>query len=522
MSESVEATLARIGEDQKRASADVARLLRYVATHLLDVGFRIEDVKLAFGQQAGELIAAFDVELGVRLDDYIAEAQLEVAVRLFAGSDLSATRISEVLGYYSPADLTNAVQRCFGIQPGKLRAVLRSAVISPQRLATVTPVSSPLPPIETARITRRLAESLWEFLARFSFPEQLVFLRQNALLGAEDLFELLSRRSREAQRRDRGSGVELAELALATIEGSAALLGERYIGHHALALVRLGNARRLAGDLKGANEAFQRVEGLWTVPEPDRDRHIEAEILSLEASLRLDERRFDQALVLLDRSLERARENGDVQLQVNLLLQRIAVNGYRDRPQATLPDLAEAEELLETQAKPDRIKLLGLYQDHTLVHLETDHAAEAKKYLSRARALCEELDHTPSRHQLQWIEGRLAKADGEEASAERLFGQAHAGFEGIGDRDAAALAALDLAILCQEQGRFSEVVELVAGSVIPVFEELRLAGEFEEGLKLLREAVAAQAVTLAVLCKARELLLRRQRDPAVRARHPEK
>ncbi|MCP4590957.1 MAG: hypothetical protein GY842_09440, partial [bacterium] len=81
-----------------------------------------------------------------------------------------------------------------------------------------------------------------------------------------------------------------------------------------------------------------------------------------------------------------------------------------------------------------------------------------------------------------------------------------------GDREAAALAALELAILCHQQGRFGEVVELVVNAVIPVLEELRLAGEVEDALKLLREAVAAEAVSLAVLRRAREVVRQIRRD----------
>jgi len=261
VSEAAEPTLVRIAEDEKRVSGEVGRLLRYLAAHLFDVGFGAEDVKLAFGPEADDLIATFAAELGIRLADYIAEAQIEVALRLLLRSDLSPTRISEHIGYYSPATFTNALQRYFGLQPGKLRVLLRSAV-APQRVAPATSPGSSLPRIERARVTRRLVEGLWEIIGRLSFPDGLAFLRGNAFFGAEDLLELLSRRSRELGRLHRGRGVELAELALATMEGSAPLLaassGAMHISKSRRAALPICGGNRASGGSDNGHEAQKR------------------------------------------------------------------------------------------------------------------------------------------------------------------------------------------------------------------------------------------------------------------------
>ncbi len=47
VNEATSLTLARIAQDEGRVSEEVAEILRHLATHLFDVGFRAEDVKLA-------------------------------------------------------------------------------------------------------------------------------------------------------------------------------------------------------------------------------------------------------------------------------------------------------------------------------------------------------------------------------------------------------------------------------------------------------------------------------------------
>jgi hypothetical protein len=87
-----------------------------------------------------------------------------------------------------------------------------------------------------------------------------------------------------------------------------------------------------------------------------------------------------------------------------------------------------------------------------------------------------------------------------------FFGKARAGFLDLGDRVTAALTATDLAILCHAQSRFQEVVALTVTDVIPVLAEARLDDETAVALRLLQEGAAAEAVTLAVLRKARAAL----------------
>ncbi len=543
------AVVHRIRRDRGRVSEELRGVFDHIEERFYDVDLNVDDM-VRKGVLDYRIRERFRKEMGLPIKHYLLRLKEELARWLLWKTRLEIRHIAELLGYSRAYNFTRDFQRWTGQYPEAFRATrrgltnVRASSRIRERMAAIrdricSRLGIELPPMGGQGLAAvasealfaycgepsgcpppgeshagEVAELIWQIVREESPGRRLRLLRHEVLFGGAELFELLSRQSREVGRCDRRRGLELAELALAAVEGSAALLGERYGDLHALALARLGNARRLAGDPEGADDAFERLEGMWSEPKGKLDRRVEAEIFGFKGALRLFERRFEEALDLLDRSIEIARELGDADLQATALLQRIAVNGYQDRPEATLPDLAEVQELLEAQANPDRLKLLWLLQNRILANLETGRPDEAKKVLAQAKALCEELDQTPSRHQLRWIEARLAQAGGDETSAELLFRQAFAGFDETGDREAAALAALELAILCHQQGRFGEVVELVVNAVIPVLEELRLAGEAEDALKLLREAVAAEAISLAVLRRAREVVRQIRRDSA--------
>ncbi len=531
----------RIRRDRGRASEELRPVFDHIGARFYDVDLTVDDM-VRKGVVDGQLRERFREQMGVSIKPYLQRLKAELGKWLLWKTHLQVQHVAELLGYSCDYNFTRDFGRWTGQSPEAFRDAQRGWSAEPgaagrrrgrvtaarericSRLGIALPAMREQGLAAVAPGTRfvylpdaqaeEMAQLLWEIVREETVGRQLHLLRHELLFGGPELFELLSRRSRELGRRNRRHGVELAELALATVEGSAAVLGERYGALHALALARLGNARRLAGDLQGANEAFQRGEALWAIPDGVRVRHVETEILSLKASLRLFERRFAEALELLDRTLDISRGHGDVEMRVNSLLQRIALNGYLDRPQEMFPDLDEVQALLETQTNPDRILILGIFQERTLANLETGNSAEAKKCLTSARALCKELDHPMTRHQLEWIEGRLAQDDGEVVMAERFYRQARVGFFELGDRITGALAAVDIAILCHQQGRFPEVMALITGDVLPVLEEVPLRDEAVAAIELLREAVAAEAIALASLHKAREALWQLHRDPA--------
>ena len=77
-----------------------------------------------------------------------------------------------------------------------------------------------------------------------------------------------------------------------------------------------------------------------------------------------------------------------------------------------------------------------------------------------------------------------------------------------------AVITLDLGITYSEQGRASQVVELIQ-EAMPVFKTFRSYPEGAAALRILHSALAAEVVALESLQAARAHLERLRRDPSV-------
>lgn len=505
----------RLGGDRGKAPEELHPLFDRLAEHLRDPELSLDDLQVE-SLANRRLRQRFRRRFGMAVKRYLLRLKQDMAEWLLSRTELGIRDVAEVLGYSQPSNFS----RDFGRWTGQSPTAFRDAA-SP---------SSPAGPAGRrrlpARVSRRLsgrlgiplgpetgglgedpaaerllifhggpqgeatARQAWELL-RGETPERArELVLDEVLFATPELFELLSRRSREEGRRNRRRGVELAELALAVVEAGAPFLGELYGDLLVLAHARLGNALRLAGELERARDAFRRAEEVWALPEGRKDPRVEAELWFLKGSLRLFERRFNSALQLLDRSLAIAHQIGDRQLQLQALLQRIALKGYQDRLVEMLTDLDKAELLLAAGFPTDRAHLLGVYQDKAWACLETGRNAEARRNLARAQELCDEAGHPTIREQLRWIGALLALSTGDPERAERLLRQSRAGFLKLGDRVRAGLSALELAIIYHQQGRFPDVALLVLADVLPALEDVRLHREARVALELLRQAVA--------------------------------
>jgi len=531
----------RIRRDRRRASEELRPVFDHIEERFYDTDLSLDSMERQ-GVVDWHLRERFSDEMGLAIKPYLLRLKEELAKWLLWKTRLRVKHIAELLGYSLPFNFTRDFSRWTGQSPEDFRATRRGHMTTagtPDRrthrvplvrdricsrlgldLPWVSdrglPAAAPGPLLVSLAGAHGedMAELVWETVREETPGRQPHLLRHKVLFQGTELFQLLSRLSRELGRRSRKRGVALAELALETVVGSRELLGECAGDLHVLALARLGNARRLLGDTTGSSEAFQCIEAISSGEKRDVAPGVEAEVLDLEASLRISERRFDDALRLLERSLELSRDVGNVPIQVNSLLQRSGINRYQDRPEDTLRDLHEVQKLLEAEAQPDPLQLLSGHLEQALAYLELGNLTGARQALLEAKDRSEALDHVPCRHQLQWIEGRLASREGEEACAERLLRLARAGFEEIGDHESAALSGLDLGILCHEQGRYGELTELLESAVIPVLRESRLSDQAPAALNLLQEALDGEVVSLAVLRKARHLLGRAHRDPA--------
>src|SRR5262249_29223758 len=114
---------------------------------------------------------------------------------------------------------------------------------------------------EVVVLEGREAPELWARLADRPYRGQPQAVEADRGLHNWGLFQLLLKKSREAVFRDPGRAVELANLALRIVRH----LGEAYDPNwvqdlRARCFAYLGNARRVLGELRSADDAFVKAE----------------------------------------------------------------------------------------------------------------------------------------------------------------------------------------------------------------------------------------------------------------------
>jgi hypothetical protein len=344
---------------------------------------------------------------------------------------------------------------------------------------------------------RYQADQLWQRIRVLPFQEQKREVR-GYLFRSTVLFDLLRKRSREEGREDRERGVRVAKLALVSLEGHEEVFGERIHDLRALGWAWLANARRLSLDAEGAEADMARADREWSEPRAERDLAISAEIRLLESGLRTWQRRYEDALELLDESVRQSRLIGNSFLQAQALVQRASVNWFLDRLEDSIVDVRSA---LDIDHGDPCLEFTAAYNlAHWMARI--GRAGEAARAIPSLKEFSMGSGRPFARHQVQWIEAVVKHALGEREAAESLYSQARSGFEALGELPALALVSLDLSVFYAEEHRRLRASALARKTVVIL-----------QALKLDREALAAVELLAKELedRKLTELLLRETR-----------
>jgi len=273
-----------------------------------------------------------------------------------------------------------------------------------------------------------------------------------------------------------------------------------------------GNARRVVGDLAEADADLARA--LERSSQGTGDPRLFARLLDLTASLRIAQRRFEEASQLLDWVFGIHWKLGESHEAGRALIGKSNTAAYA-------LDLEEAVRLLGqglALMDADRDPHLVLNVVHNLLcHLvDSGRHKEAHRLLQRSRALyashAGRIDQTKAR----WLEGRIALSMGDPAVADQAFREVRADYEEIGLPYDMALVSLDLAALWLDQGRTREILALL-DETISVFRERGIRREAVAALLMLREAFGREQVTRAVLQAVATELDRLESEPIPRA-----
>ena len=358
---------------------------------------------------------------------------------------------------------------------------------------------------------------LWKRLQPLPYDQQLRQVEEDGELQTWTLCRLLLRKSLEATAQRPDLAVQLAVLAVKI----AIHLGDAYdrdwvMDLRALAFAYLGNARRVVGELRSADEAFYDAHYYF--------RHggtgnalVEAEIQGLEASLRSAERRFKEALDLLDHAIATYSAGDgdapDLHLTGRSLISKAYTLQQMGESSESIAMLKEASKLIDPEREP-RLQLI-LKHNLILALVSTDSCIAATNLLAETWELARRLGNDLDLLRLRWIEGRVASGLLQRGPAEAAFREVQQTFLEKEMGYDAAMVSLDLGILLAREGCLAELKQL-ALDILPVFSSRDVHREAIIALLLFQNACQEERLTVE-LASQLAALLDRERPPGLAA-----
>jgi transcriptional regulator with XRE-family HTH domain len=356
---------------------------------------------------------------------------------------------------------------------------------------------------------RQQAQVLWERLKKHPAERRLLFVEDSRKFRTWALCERVAAASIEAAGEDPKEAVRLAQLALRIAELCPGPQAWRwrlqgYAGMH------LANAHRAAGNLPPAREALARAKKCWEAGAPaDPGLLNEALVLQIEANLLLADRRFAEALKLIEEALQIDRSGA----KPSLLYTKARILEDIDDLQGTAAALEEAASLVDAKREP-RLALA--------IHLELlfnlclgDRAAEAQQHLGEVRSIAERLSRELDLTRVLWVEGLAAAGVGQRGEAEVKLQQVRRVMAGREFAYDYALATLDLAVVFLAENRSREV-RVLATDLVWIFRSQQLSQNALAALRLFTEAARLETASVGLARRLRRFLDRAQHDPELK------
>ncbi len=271
----------------------------------------------------------------------------------------------------------------------------------------------------------------------------------------------------------------------------------------AYAAAHVANVLRVAGKLKASDALFQKAKRLWAAGS-DPDGVLDpGRLLDMEASLCRDQRRFEEALALLDQARVVSHSQGRVLIKKGFTLE---VMGEYEQ---AIETLLEAEGLPEVQADSRLCNIL-----HNNLALDFCHVgrfAEASDLVRQVRLTAAEMGEAILLLRVTWIDALIAAGQGRTAEALTLLAYARQEFADRNMGYDVALALLEEATLLLDERRTAEVKELTR-DLPAVFEAEEVHREALAALRLFHEAVEREVVTAEFARRVLRYLFRARYD----------
>lgn len=312
---------------------------------------------------------------------------------------------------------------------------------------------------------------------------------------AERLLDL-SRESWSANR-ERAEGLAKAALtALSVLEPSGAVgLTAESPGLiqdlSARAWSFLGNIRRLGADFRSADQAFAAARAC--LARGSLHPLERAHALVLEAGLRRDQRRYPEALQLLQQAAAIFRWAGDRHCEGGTYQRMATVQQYAGRPNLAIPLIERALGLIDGENHPRN--LASVTQNFAVLLCEVDRFSAAREILPRVQSLFAE--HGKSEYDqltVLWLEARILCGEGRTGPALALLESLRERYLALERPFDAALVSLELVAEYLGQGKAQRARELAA-QALPMLQSLEIERETLAALVALRRATEMETAT---------------------------
>ncbi len=314
------------------------------------------------------------------------------------------------------------------------------------------------------------AEALWNELSVLDAAEQIRRVGEDRRFASPELIQQWIEGSLAFRFDDPEKILHLAHLSCLAAErctaedtGSPERLGDL----RSQSWRQYANALRVQGRLREAEAGFARA--FRYCQEGTGDPPVRAKLFAQMVSLRIFQRRFDEAVQLAEDAGRIYREIGQTNAFASTLVQKAVASLYAGDPEESVRTLNRAIPLIDPSGDPH----LLLAACHNLIrcYIDLERPEQALSLYFEARDLYREFQDNLILLRSGWQEGQLLRDLGHFRAAEASLVRARAGFAGQELLYEAALVSLDLAAVYVKLADKEKLKEIVL-TTVPIFQAL--------------------------------------------------
>lgn len=286
----------------------------------------------------------------------------------------------------------------------------------------------------------------------------------------------------------------LARIAAERVEPTTAGSIPRLADLRARAWSQYGNALRVAGRLREAQEAMAVANG--HLQTGTRDPVLRAGHWEQMASLYTFQRSFDDAIVTLKQAEEVYRELGETHALARTLVQEAIACLYAGEPETAVALLNRAVPLIDHEEDPHL--LLAACHNIVRCYIDLDQPEQALSLLFDAQELYSEFKDSLIVLRASWQQGQLLRDIGHLRAAESALLRARRGFMERNLAYEVAVVSLDLSSVYVRLGAVAELKQIIVETV-PIFRALRVDREVLGSLLQLQQIADQEHLALELI-----------------------